>query len=166
MGNPPITKWFYPNFVVVFENDKVLHAVVSPAEASYTPILDSRGVIRNHGDLQRRLATGKLPRLRNAIPAPPTPSRAAQSRQRWHQLYGSARSLALAEAVESDTRPYLVIARDARELDQLRSELGFFLGGARASTCCPTGKCCPTTCSRRTRTSSPSASRRWPSCRD
>ena len=28
VGNPPITKWFYPNFVVVFENDKVLHAVV------------------------------------------------------------------------------------------------------------------------------------------
>jgi len=38
VGNPPITKWFYPNFVVVFENDKVLHAVVSgttaPAPAS------------------------------------------------------------------------------------------------------------------------------------
>ena len=61
---------------------------------------------------------------------PPIP--ALRSRQRWHQLYGSARSLALAEAVESDTRPYLVIARDARELDQLRSELGFFLGGSRA----------------------------------
>jgi hypothetical protein len=29
VGNPPITKWFYPNFVVVFENDKVLHAVVA-----------------------------------------------------------------------------------------------------------------------------------------
>jgi hypothetical protein len=28
VGNPPITKWFYPNFVVVFEHDKVLHAVV------------------------------------------------------------------------------------------------------------------------------------------
>jgi hypothetical protein len=28
VGNPPITKWFYPTFVVVFENDKVLHAVV------------------------------------------------------------------------------------------------------------------------------------------
>jgi hypothetical protein len=27
VGTPPITKWFYPNFVVVFENDKVLHAV-------------------------------------------------------------------------------------------------------------------------------------------
>ncbi|MEO8017181.1 MAG: transcription-repair coupling factor [Pseudomonadota bacterium] len=61
---------------------------------------------------------------------PPIP--APKSRQRWHQLYGSARSLALAEAVESDTRPYLVIARDARELDQLRSELAFFLGGSRA----------------------------------
>jgi hypothetical protein len=29
VGTPPITKWFYPNFVVVFEHDKVLHAVVS-----------------------------------------------------------------------------------------------------------------------------------------
>ena len=28
VGSPPITKWFYPNFVVVFENDRVLHAVV------------------------------------------------------------------------------------------------------------------------------------------
>ena len=28
VGSPPITKWFYANFVVVFENDKVLHAVV------------------------------------------------------------------------------------------------------------------------------------------
>jgi hypothetical protein len=31
VGKPPITKWFYPNFVVVFENDKVLHAVVTAA---------------------------------------------------------------------------------------------------------------------------------------
>jgi hypothetical protein len=29
VGNPPITKWFYPTFVVVFEHDKVLHAVVT-----------------------------------------------------------------------------------------------------------------------------------------
>jgi hypothetical protein len=28
VGSPPITKWFYPNFVVVFEHDRVLHAVV------------------------------------------------------------------------------------------------------------------------------------------
>jgi len=43
VGNPPITKWFYPNFVVVFENDKVLHAVVTasapppPAESPPSP---------------------------------------------------------------------------------------------------------------------------------
>jgi transcription-repair coupling factor (superfamily II helicase) len=60
---------------------------------------------------------------------PPVP--APRSRQRWHQLYGSARSLAIAEAVQADTRPYLVIARDARELDQLRAELDFFLGQDR-----------------------------------
>jgi hypothetical protein len=29
VGSPAITKWFYPTFVVVFENDKVLHAVVT-----------------------------------------------------------------------------------------------------------------------------------------
>lgn len=28
VGKPPITKWFYPNFIVVFENDKVLDTVV------------------------------------------------------------------------------------------------------------------------------------------
>ena len=33
VGTPPITRWYYPNFVVVFENDKVLHAVVGGAPA-------------------------------------------------------------------------------------------------------------------------------------
>ncbi len=65
----------------------------------------------------------------SALLQPPIP--APRTRLRWHQLYGSARSLALAEAVQADSRPYLVIARDARELDQLRAELGFFLGGTR-----------------------------------
>jgi transcription-repair coupling factor (superfamily II helicase) len=64
-----------------------------------------------------------------ALLTPPIP--APRSRQRWHQLYGSARSLALAEAIAADSRPWLVIARDARELDQLRSEIGFFLGGSK-----------------------------------
>ena len=67
-----------------------------------------------------------------ALLHPPLPR--PHSHERWHQLYGAARSLALAEAIEADSRPYLVIARDARELDQLRAELGFFLGqkaGAR-----------------------------------
>ena len=42
VGNPPITKWFYPNFVVVFENDKVLHAVVRTAD----PRSSARGARR------------------------------------------------------------------------------------------------------------------------
>jgi hypothetical protein len=37
VGNPPITKWFYPTFVVVFENDKVLHAVVVGNEPAPAP---------------------------------------------------------------------------------------------------------------------------------
>src|SRR3954471_17045475 len=65
----------------------------------------------------------------SALLHPPLPP--AAGRQRWHQLYGSARSLALSEAISADSRPYLVLARDARELDSLRAELGFFLGGAR-----------------------------------
>ena len=28
VGNPPITRWDYPQFSVYFENDKVLHAVL------------------------------------------------------------------------------------------------------------------------------------------
>lgn len=32
VGTPPITKWYYPNFVVVFEHDRVLHAVVVSAQ--------------------------------------------------------------------------------------------------------------------------------------
>ncbi|HKU89279.1 MAG TPA: hypothetical protein VJP84_05780 [Steroidobacteraceae bacterium] len=37
VGNPPITKWFYPNFVVVFEHDKVLHAVVNAVAPPAAP---------------------------------------------------------------------------------------------------------------------------------
>ncbi len=28
VGDPPITRWEYPNFVVFFEYDRVIHAVV------------------------------------------------------------------------------------------------------------------------------------------
>ena len=36
VGNPPISRWEYPGFVVYFERDRVLHSVVSglPAGAS------------------------------------------------------------------------------------------------------------------------------------
>src|SRR5262249_43455407 len=44
----------------------------------------------------------------------------------WHQLYGSAAALALAEATRSDQRLYVVVTDDARELERLSSELQFF----------------------------------------
>ena len=31
VGQPPITRWEYAGFIVVFEHDRVLHAVVSGA---------------------------------------------------------------------------------------------------------------------------------------
>ena len=60
---------------------------------------------------------------------PPTPGSAAP-RLRWHQLYGSAAALALAEAVRADTRLYVLIADGARELERLSAELQFFTSGA------------------------------------
>ena len=60
---------------------------------------------------------------------PSLPS-AAQPRLRWHQLYGSAAALALAEAMHADRRLYVVIVDAARELDRLSAELHFFAGAS------------------------------------
>ena len=60
---------------------------------------------------------------------PPLPAGAHQ-RLRWHQLYGSAAALALAEATRADRRLYVVIVDAARELERLTAELRFF--GAEA----------------------------------
>lgn len=30
VGQPPISQWHYPNFVVYFEGDRVIHAVLKP----------------------------------------------------------------------------------------------------------------------------------------
>jgi transcription-repair coupling factor (superfamily II helicase) len=56
-------------------------------------------------------------------PPVPTPTR---RHLRWHQLYGSAGSLALAEAMRADPRLYVVIAPGARELERLAAEIRFF----------------------------------------
>jgi hypothetical protein len=32
VGNPPISRWVYPNFIVYFEYDHVIHAVATPAK--------------------------------------------------------------------------------------------------------------------------------------
>src|SRR4029077_17442623 len=60
---------------------------------------------------------------------PPLPA-GAHRRLRWHQLYGSASALALAEAARADRRLYVVIVDAARELERLRAELRFFAGEA------------------------------------
>jgi transcription-repair coupling factor (superfamily II helicase) len=59
---------------------------------------------------------------------PPRPD-AAHPRIHWHALHGSAPALALAEAAAADSRLYLVIAADARSLDELARELSFFCAG-------------------------------------
>jgi transcription-repair coupling factor (superfamily II helicase) len=58
---------------------------------------------------------------------PPTPSATARTLS-WHQLYGSAPALALAEAIKRESRLFVVVAPDARELERLASELRFFAG--------------------------------------
>src|SRR3984957_7827368 len=59
---------------------------------------------------------------------PPLPS--AVDSWRWRGLHGSARALALAEAVGRGTRPGGFIAADTRELERLAEELRFFGGAA------------------------------------
>jgi transcription-repair coupling factor (superfamily II helicase) len=65
----------------------------------------------------------------SALLHPSLPS-AAQPRLRWHQLYGSAAALALAEAMHADRRLYVVIVDAARELDRLSAEVHFFAGAS------------------------------------
>src|ERR1700758_4698070 len=60
-----------------------------------------------------------------ALLNPPVPS-AAKPRLRWHQLYGSAAALALAEATRGDRRLYVVVVDAARELERFTAELKFF----------------------------------------
>jgi transcription-repair coupling factor (superfamily II helicase) len=62
--------------------------------------------------------------LQPPVPGPDAPHR------RWPGLPGSARALALAEAVTADRRPWIFLATDARALEQLGAELRFFGDGA------------------------------------
>jgi transcription-repair coupling factor (superfamily II helicase) len=64
----------------------------------------------------------------SALLHPPIPN-ADQPRLRWHQLYGSAAALALAEATQADARLYVLIADGVRELERLSAELRFFSAG-------------------------------------
>src|SRR5271163_89286 len=62
--------------------------------------------------------------LRPSSPGP------ASTRLRWTSLHGSARALALAEAVSTDARAWAFVTDDARELERLAAELRFFGGSA------------------------------------
>src|ERR1700722_18600856 len=59
------------------------------------------------------------------ILSPPIPD-AAHPLVRWHQLYGSASALALAEAAALRPRLHVVLVPGARELERLAAELAFF----------------------------------------
>lgn len=67
------------------------------------------------------LALSATPRL----PDPPRPD-SRTPRLGWCGLHGSARALAIAQAAAADDRLLLVIAADARALDDLARELKFF----------------------------------------
>ena len=60
---------------------------------------------------------------------PPLPSD-TDAPWRWRGLHGSARALALAEAISADTRPWVFVTADTRELERLAGELRFFGGAA------------------------------------
>ena len=63
----------------------------------------------------------------SALLRPPVPT-AKQPSLSWHQLYGSAAALALAEAMQADPRLYIIVSDGARELERLSAELQFFSG--------------------------------------
>ena len=58
---------------------------------------------------------------------PPLPT-AASPHCHWHSLHGSARALALAEAVAADSRAWAHVCADIRDLERLSAELRFFAG--------------------------------------
>jgi hypothetical protein len=57
----------------------------------------------------------------SALLHPPLPD-ATQPHWRWRGLHGSARALALAEALLADQRPWVFIGADTREVEQLAAE--------------------------------------------
>ena len=62
---------------------------------------------------------------KDALPLPD----AAHPLLQWPRGSVSAQALALAHAAARDSRPWVVVAPDARTLDQLQRALGFFVDG-------------------------------------
>ena len=57
----------------------------------------------------------------NPIPAPPLPDQGTPHRL-WPDCHSSARALGIVSAASRDRRLWVVVANDARGLDQLRRE--------------------------------------------
>ena len=82
------------------------------------------------------------------------------ARRRYTRLAGSADALALARLAQAASSRSPSITATALDAQRLVDEIAVVRAASCACACCPTGKRCPTTSSRRTRTWSPSASPR------
>src|SRR3984885_5073217 len=108
--------------------EKRLNVEAAPDASLYSRCsrLSSRASLRSR---HAHTAIAACPPLMPMLLHPPLPA-AADSPWRWSGLHGSARALALAEAVSSDSRPWVFVAADTRELERLAEELRFFGGAA------------------------------------
>ena len=164
-AQPPITRWEYPGFVVYFENNHVVHTVVAPAKPEGTCSWSVRPHLltsppASGTPIGRRPECASLvgPVLTTASTdgdRPLLPSK-AQLHVRWGQLYGSARRCGWRGGAQG-VGPLLVIARTRARRAASKTSCGFFCAPGTAIEHFPAGRRCPTTCSRRIRTSSRSA---------
>ena len=75
VGNPPISRWEYPSFIVYFEHDHVIHSVVSGSAAPPPPNSDSTP----QGAPAEPPAASESPTALTPAAAPPPPAAAADA---------------------------------------------------------------------------------------
>ena len=186
VGDPPISRWVYPQFVVYFEGSYVIHAVARrrhpPAELDRPAALPAARPSRRRSANLCALSTGRSPTGRIAIasgssirvasycilrafetrnPGPITAARCAGR--------GSGRRRCRSRSPRPPPLPGRSAGRVHATMPRSRAARGRArVLRARATCRCsrsPTTRRCRTTASRRTRTSSRSGCARWPGCR-
>ena len=75
VGNPPISRWEYPSFIVYFEHDHVIHSVVSGSAAPPLPDGDSAP----QAAPREAPAAAERPTALAPAAAPPPPAAAADA---------------------------------------------------------------------------------------
>lgn len=75
VGNPPISRWEYPSFIVYFEHDHVIHSVVSGSAAPPPPDGDSAP----QAAPREAPAAAERPTALAPAAAPPPPAAAADA---------------------------------------------------------------------------------------